>query len=84
MAEETEPSSQEALDKFSAPNNFDQRYYGQYGQSSNWADPGSSSMMSPSSPLARRIADWGLLMCPCCGFGVRQQEGMFLEFLHSC
>lgn len=77
MADGTRTPSQGTLNKLSAstPTNYDQRYLGQFGQSTAWIDTGSSSMMSPSSPLARRIADL-MLMCPCCGYGIRQQEGM--------
>lgn len=35
-------------------------------------------MPSPGSPLAKRMADLSLLLCPCCGFGLRPLDGTHL------
>lgn len=68
-------SSQGSLEKFPAPVPYDQRQQGQYGPTSSWAESGSSPMPSPGSPLAKRMADLSLLLCPCCGFGLRPLDG---------
>ncbi|KAF4455443.1 hypothetical protein F53441_2232 [Fusarium austroafricanum] len=55
----------------------------QYGASSGWDECGQSSMPSSASPLARRMADLTLFLCPCCGWDSRQQDGKRLTFLFS-
>ncbi|KAH7170959.1 hypothetical protein EDB81DRAFT_876970 [Dactylonectria macrodidyma] len=75
MAQETGSSlSQESPEKFRAPVPYGQHHLDQYGSASGWAETGSSPMPSPGSPLAKRMADLSLLLCPCCGFGMRQLD----------
>ncbi|RSL66788.1 hypothetical protein CEP54_003581 [Fusarium duplospermum] len=67
-------SSQGSLEKLPVSTTFDQNQE-QYGSSSSWTDSASASGPSSTSPITRRIADLSLLLCPCCGYGLRQPDG---------
>ncbi|KAM0440132.1 hypothetical protein ACHAQK_005929 [Fusarium lateritium] len=67
-------SSQGPLVKLPVSDPYDQRHE-QYGASAAWDECGQSSMPSSASPLARRMADLTLFLCPCCGWDSRQSDG---------
>ncbi|KAJ4271889.1 hypothetical protein NW762_000598 [Fusarium torreyae] len=64
-------SSQGPLVKLPVSDPYNQRHE-QYGMSTSWDDCGPTSMPSSTSPLARRMADLALFLCPTCG---RHTEG---------
>ncbi|CAJ0545933.1 Ff.00g094060.m01.CDS01 [Fusarium sp. VM40] len=66
-------SSQGPLIKLPISDPYDQRHE-QYGASSGWDECGQSSMPSSASPLARRMADLTLFLCPCCGWDSRHSD----------
>lgn len=58
-------------------------HHGQPTGMSRWISPFMSDSASLGSPLARRMVDWSLLLCPCCGFGWEQLDGMYAYFALS-
>ncbi|PTD13522.1 hypothetical protein FCULG_00003164, partial [Fusarium culmorum] len=67
-------SSQGPLMKLPVSNPYDTRHE-QYGTPSGWDGCAQTSMSSSTSPLARRMADLTLFLCPCCGWDSRQSDG---------
>ncbi|EKJ75419.1 hypothetical protein FPSE_04438 [Fusarium pseudograminearum CS3096] len=67
-------SSQGPLMKLPVPDPYDTRH-DQYGTPSGWDGCAQTSMSSSTSPLARRMADLTLFLCPCCGWDSRQSDG---------